>query len=421
MRNYLKSPQIFPLFVVFVITAVVFGINALFAPLFLVIILILVFAGVIFFVARGYLELAKLGLETSSKDTEFQTLIESLKDGVIIYDTDFTILKINRAVEEILGVSGEEVRGKKITPQMIKNPKLGAFVQILFPTLAPTATELSTDSWPQMMRIETSSPALKLYTILNRLKDKQGKTTGFMKIIRDETRETEMVQSKGEFVSVAAHNLRTPLTALNWSLESLANDLKDNSGAQENIKSAKDVVERMIKTVNDLLDISKIEEGKFGYEFKDVELAEFIGQIILQVKPISEEYGINLRFNEGGAKYPVKIDPSRFGIVITNLIDNAIRYNTKGGEVTVSLEKDSRKNTVKTSISDTGIGIPQEELKKIFEKFHRSANAIHAQPNGSGLGLYIAKNIVERHGGQIGAESALGRGTTFWITLPIKS
>jgi signal transduction histidine kinase len=341
---------------------------------------------------------------------------------VIIYDTEFEILKINKAAEEMFGINFKELKGKKITPQMIKTPRFTSLVQILFPSLAPAATELSSDSWPQVVRIETNNPPLKLYTTLNRLNDERGKTAGFVKIVRDETRESEMVESKGEFVSVAAHNLRTPLTALNWSLEALAEDVKDNPEAREKIKNAGEIVERMIKTVNDLLDIAKIEEGKFGYEFKNIELSEFLSQIVAHVKPIAEEYGVSVRFDGSDKKYGARIDPNRFGIVVTNLLDNAIRYNVKGGEVAVSLE-DARekKGFIKIKIADTGIGIPEEERGKIFEKFYRSPNAIHAQPNGTGLGLYITKNIVERHGGEINIESALGRGTTFSIFVPSKN
>ena len=176
----------------------------------------------------------------------------------------------------------------------------------------------------------------------------------------------------------------------------------------------------MIKIVNDLLEAAKIEEGKFGYKFEDTELSQFINKIISYVEPIATGYGISVRFNDGKQKYGVRIDPDRLGMVLSNILDNAIRYNTKGGSVTVSLEEtQNRGRFIKIKVSDTGIGIPEEDLNQIFEKFHRSQNAIQAEPNGSGLGLYIAKNIVKRHGGEIGVESALGRGTTFWLTLPL--
>ena len=416
----MRSPQIFSLFVISVVTIVIFGINAFFAPPLLIIALIIAFIAVFLVVANSYLKIAKLSYEAASENTKFQAVAESLKDGVILYDSSFKILNLNRAAEEILGVNSQEVIGKKITPQLMKNPKLKILTQVLFPALAPAATELSTDSWPQIVRIETEDPPLKLYTTLNRLSDARKKTTGFVKIVRDETREREIVKSKGEFVSIAAHNLRTPLTALNWSLESLSSELNDRPELQERIKNSLDIAERMVKTVNDFLDVAKIEEGKFGYKFEDVELSQFINQIVSHVKPVADGYGVSLHFKGGEQKYKVRIDSNRLGTVITNILDNAIRYNTKGGSVTVSLKEIRDKgNFVRISISDTGIGIPQEDLNKIFEKFHRSQNAIQTEPNGSGLGLYIAKNIIKRLGGDIGVESTLRRGTTFWFTLPL--
>ncbi|MFH0712929.1 MAG: ATP-binding protein [Candidatus Jorgensenbacteria bacterium] len=420
LGSYLRSPYIFSLFVVFVLTMVVFGVNVYFAPTLLVIVTILVFIAVAVVVLNGYLKLAKLSHEIESKNTEFQAATRNLKDGVIIYSPDFEILNLNQAAEEITETRAEEVVGKKITPQSMKDPKLKIITQVLFPTLAPTATDLSKDSWPQIVRIETENPPLKLHTILDRLIDDRKKTVGFIKVVRDETRERGIVESKGEFVSVAAHQLRTPLTALSWSLESLNESLKDKPEIQEQLKASSDLTERMIKIVNDLLDVAKIEEGKFGYKFEDVELSEFISQIISHVEPIATGYGINVRFDDRKKKYGVRIDSSRLGMVLSNILDNAIRYNTKDGNVTITLEEVLNGGRfVKIRIADTGIGIPEEELGHTFEKFHRSQNAIQTEPNGSGLGLYIAKNIVKRHGGEIGVESTLGRGTTFWFTLPL--
>ncbi len=421
LGNYLRDPQILSLFVVFILTVAVFGINFYFAPTPLAVVVFIVFIAVASVVTNAYLKLAKLSREMDAKNAEFQAATQNLKDGIIIYDSDFKILNLNRAAEEIAEIRANDVVGKKITPQSVRDPKLGIIVQILFPTLAPTATDISRDSWPQVVRIETANPPLKLHTVLNRLVDDRKRTVGFIKVVRDETREREIVKSKGEFVSVAAHQLRTPLTALNWSLEDLGSGLGDRSELQEKLKVSRDLTARMIKIVNDLLDAAKIEEGKFGYKFEDTELTQFVSQIISQVKPIAAEYGVAVRLDERGQKYGVRIDENRLGVVLTNLLDNAIRYNTKGGSVTVSLEevRNQGASFVRVSVADTGIGIPEEDLGHLFEKFHRSQNAIQAEPNGSGLGLYIAKNIVKRHGGEIGVESALGRGTTFWFVLPL--
>ncbi len=422
LKNYLRTPEFVSLFTILVLTVLVLGVNIAFAPGVLAVIMLLVFFGVGVVVINGYLRLAKLSAEAGLKTLEFRAATENLKDGIIIYDTDFKILNLNRAAEEILEVKAHDVIGKKITPQMIRHKEFKTLTQVLFPTLAPSLTELSPSSWPQIVRLELEDPPLLLHTTLNRLLNIKGEVIGFIKVIRDETREKEVMRAKNEFISVAAHQLRTPLTALAWSLENLSRNLSFSEKPEllETLKTSRGLTERMLKIVNDLLDAARIEEGKFGYKFEDIELVEFINRIITHIKPVAEEHDINITFNAPSQKYKVRADPNRLGIALTNLLDNAVRYNTKGGGVNLELEETGdRKRFVRIKISDNGIGISQEDLGKIFKKFHRGSNASQVEPNGSGLGLYITKNIVKRHGGDIGVESQLRRGSTFWFTLPL--
>lgn len=419
LKIYARAPEIFSLLIILTLAAILFGINIFFAPFYLVLITILVFLGTAVVIINGYLGLARLNREIEVKTAEFQAATANLKDGIIIYDTNFKILNLNRAGEEILEIKAQEILGEKISPEFIKNRKFKILTQVLFPTLAPTAVQLSEDSWPQIVRLELDDPPLKLHTILNRLINNKGETIGFIKIVRDETREKEIIESKSEFISVAAHQLRTPLTALNWSLENLTKEADEDPNLKEKLKNSRDLVERMLKIVNDFLDVVKIEEGKFGYKFQDVELVNFINQIISHVKPVADEYNIKVIFNAPPKNYPLRTDPNRLGIALTNLIDNAIRYNTKDGSVILNLEEVDGGRFIKVEISDTGVGIPQEDIKKLFDKFYRGKNAIQIEPNGSGLGLYITKNIIKRLGGNIDVKSDLGRGTTFWFTLPV--
>ncbi|MEK7087029.1 MAG: ATP-binding protein, partial [Patescibacteria group bacterium] len=117
----------------------------------------------------------------------------------------------------------------------------------------------------------------------------------------------------------------------------------------------------------------------------------------------------------------INIDPQRLGMALANLIENAIKYNVKNGEVTVSVEELKDRPFLKINVSDTGVGVPKEEINKLFTKFYRGENITQVEPNGSGLGLFIAKNIIQNHGGEIGVQSVPGRGSTFYFTLPLKS
>jgi signal transduction histidine kinase len=241
----------------------------------------------------------------------------------------------------------------------------------------------------------------------------------FFKLIRDQTREKNIVKAKSEFMRVAAHELRTPITAVSWAFESLRDGLNNNPELKQIVESGSTAAERASKIVNSLLDVINIEEGQFGYALQEINLNEFIQGVIAQMKPLKEGYRVSLVFNAPPITYLIQGDPQRLGLVVSTLIDNAIRYNTKSGVVTISLEPVKGRPFVSVRIEDTGIGIPPQDLPKIFTKFYRGSNVQTIEPNGAGLALYIAKKIIERHGGEIGALSTLGRGSEFWFTLPL--
>ncbi|OGY60905.1 MAG: hypothetical protein A3I33_02180 [Candidatus Colwellbacteria bacterium RIFCSPLOWO2_02_FULL_45_11] len=179
---------------------------------------------------------------------------------------------------------------------------------------------------------------------------------------------------------------------------------------------------KLLKIVNDLLDVSKIEEGRFGYNFEQTNLVIFLSEILKNAQAVAKEYDIKLYFDKGAQQQlMVTIDPNRLGLAISNLLDNAIRYNVKNGSVTVNIKLLTDKPFAEVAIADTGIGIPPENMEKVFTKFFRAENVIKRETEGSGLGLFITKNIINRHGGTIRAESVIDRGTTFYFTLPTDS
>lgn len=360
------------------------------------------------------------------KDFEMETIMENIRDGVIIYDTNFTILSMNEAALKITGISTEETLGKTIEPGLINNPRLRTLTQIIFPSLAPSMATISANGWPQIIDITLEEPRTELRTVLNRVINDKNEVVAFMKLVTDMTREKGVLDSKSEFISVAAHQLRTPLTAINWSFESLnkilGGEKPDMAEAANLAKEGWQLTERSLKIVNDLLNAARIEEGRFGFNFEETDLAEFVGIITKQSELAAKEYGIKIVFSPGNQVFRVRIDKELMGIAFANLLDNAMKYNVKNGEVVVSLESDPVSYYAKLVIKDTGVGIPEEEIKKLFQKFYRGTNVIQMEPNGSGLGLYITKNIIEGQGGKISVISQPGRGTSFSVILPtIKS
>jgi signal transduction histidine kinase len=168
-----------------------------------------------------------------------------------------------------------------------------------------------------------------------------------------------------------------------------------------------------------MLDVDRIESGKFRYRFVPVDLPSVIDMVLKDLLPEARKKHITLECKRGAERLPhVNADPEKIRAVIQNLIENAIRYTMDRGKITIATEREE--NSLRVSITDTGIGIPPEQQKNIFKRFFRGTNAIKMETSGSGLGLFIAKSIIEKHGGNIGFQSTEGKGTTFYFSLPLK-
>jgi signal transduction histidine kinase len=421
-RLYSRTPEMVRLWALIGLGAIIVIINALFVPPYLAWVTIIIFLGIGTAIIVINLRLAQSIMELRFKKQEFQSLIEGVRDAVIIYDTNFKILTVNRSAEEIFQISGNELIGRFVDPSLIKSPHFRAITQVMFPSLAPSVTQISEAGvWPQIVNITLEDPKLELYTIIHRVTDDKGNIVGFLKLIKDRTREKAILQSKSEFISVTAHQLRTPLTAMGWSLETLVKMTENDRPELKNlIEETFELSQRTLKITNDILDVSKIEEGRFGYKLEEIDLIKMLKELVETALPVAKQYSIRLYFNPSGMEsLKVQADQSRLSTAILNFIDNAIRYNVKNGKVTVSVQKLADKPFVKISIEDSGIGINTDDLNKLFQKFYRGANAVQVEPNGNGLGLFITRNVIKRHGGEVGAESAINRGSTFWLTLPL--
>ncbi len=385
---------------------------------------LLVFLFIFLNLLSSYRNLSRANFQNKAKNLELESVIENVKDGVVVYDTDFRILDLNKAAEEIFNLSKEEVLGVQIQPGMTTSPRLRTFTETIFPSLASSINTVSDTGWPKVVDLTFEDPHLEIRTSLNQIADQNGRVIAFLKIISNNTRENTILESKSEFLTVSAHQLRTPLTAINWTFESLKSSIskkgeKIDPAIANLVDEGWGLAKRSLKIIEDLLSAAKIEEGKFGFNFVETDLMELLKNIKQSAEVVAKEYGITVNLS-GGGTYVVRADPERLGMAITNILDNAIKYNTKGGGVDVFVEPEPTDQTfVRVSISDTGIGIPKENLPKIFQKFYRSENAQRVEPNGSGLGMYITKNIIESHGGTIHVESQIGRGTTFWFALPV--
>ena len=233
-------------------------------------------------------------------------------------------------------------------------------------------------------------------------------------------REQAISQMKSEFLGLAAHQLRTPLSAMKWALYMA---LEENYGKLSNDLKAlleKGYVsnERLIHLVNDLLNVVQIEEGRFNYTLSRGSIGELIENVIKEVQILVDHKHLKLTFQKPSESLPeVLFDQEKLRLAFMNILDNAIQYTLPGGEIDVSVARRARSLLV--GIKDSGIGISKNDLPRIFTKFFRGIQAIRMHTDGSGLGLFFAKNIIEGHGGKIMVESEEGKGSTFSFTLPL--
>lgn len=232
-------------------------------------------------------------------------------------------------------------------------------------------------------------------------------------------RQAVISQLKSEFISIAAHQLRTPLSVMKWSHHILLDgDVGEISPKQrEMIEKADLANESMIKLVHNLLDAAGIEEGKFGFKFEEMEMTSFLKNLYEQKKLLAENKQVVLRLGSGvSGAWNITGDAERLSMAIGNIIDNAIRYTPSGGTVEVDMKAEP--SAVIVSVKDTGIGISIEDRERLFTKFFRGSSVRHLETLGTGLGLFIAKNVISSHNGVISVESEKGHGTTFFIRLP---
>lgn len=416
--SYLKMPEMRPFWYFLPLAIVLLGINAFYLePIWITIsAAIFVVMGIIIFL--NGIRIARLNSEVKLERNELGSIIANLLDGLVAYDQNFRVVMMNKAAEQLLSVSSSEVIGKPITPESAKDVKFTLLAQILYPSIAPSVVRRTEGgAYPQVADMSFTNPTTEFRITTDRIVDPNGVLLGFVKIIHDRTREVGMLKSKSEFIEVAAHQLRTPLTSINWIFESLAKETMSDS-QKEMVDMGVIAAGNILKTVNDLLDVSQIEEGRYGYNFQAMDINAFAEEVLAEMMPYAKEMGIKLYLKKSESPIGVSIDPQKLGIVLSNLVSNGIKYNIENGEVTVEIKQLEGKPYVEMSVKDTGIGIPADEMQRLFTKFFRADNAQKTVADGTGLGLYITKNIVRRHGGDIWAESQLNRGSIFHVTIP---
>lgn len=353
--------------------------------------------------------------EIKEERNKTKAALVSLSDGLILLDKKKKITLINPEAEKILSVKESEALNKSVNEINDKTGNFNSLYNALGNNIKWTG---------KRHKLVLEKPVKKFFQVSIAKVAIKEDIIGLMIILHDVTREKEIDQMKTEFISIAAHQLRTPLSAIKWTLQMVLNGDMGEIGheAKEYLKKSYKSNERMINLVNDLLNVSRIEEGRFLYDLELVSIQNLIQNIILNSTALADKHKVKIRFNmPKKGLFKIKADDKKIGLAIQNLVDNAIKYSDSGKEVIVGLRriKENKNDFVEVKVKNYGIGISKQEQKKLFSKFFRAKNAIKLQTEGSGLGLFIVKNIIEAHGGKVSFKSEKNKGAVFCIKLPV--
>jgi len=347
---------------------------------------------------------------------KLETLFGSIGDGIIVISSDNKVVMCNQAAEEMTGYKKEELLTKDLMSVFsFMNEKTGEEEASFY-----HGSIVKNKIWhgSDVLLKDSKDMELPISYTVSPLKNVHGNVSGGIFAFQDMTKERELDRAKTEFVSVAVHQLRGPLTAIKSSIEFIEERLKDTK--DENARDVLEILsgsnERLIDLVNDMLNVIRLDSGKTKKEPVNIDMREVIGAVIKEFKLKAEDKGIRINVEIGSKPAVVFVDKDRLRDVIQNLVDNAIKYTPEQGNIAVLLQQLGKEFVL--SIQDSGIGIPKFQQKSLFGKFFRATNAQASKIDGTGLGLYVAKQIVEQAGGKILVESEEAKGSTFTVTLP---
>jgi PAS domain S-box-containing protein len=348
--------------------------------------------------------------------TRLRAILESVGEAIIMVDNLGVCVVANHRVSQVLGLPLSEIMGRSVFEMRTVATRIfrggGAMEWITAPGGGPpieiTTRIVETREEPPRVVHEFSAP----------VQDEAGRVMGRIYVYRDVTKETEVDRMKSEFIATVSHELRTPMTSIKGSLGLLLGGAGGPvpEDARELLLIAQNNTDRLIRLINDILDISRIEAGKMEIRPLPLSVAEAILRATRELEGYAGQRHIDVQLDLPEDLSRAVADSDRLQQVLANLLSNALKFSEPGTAVTVSAGREGSEVWIR--VADQGPGIPAGQQQQIFEKFHRVDNASTRRTGGTGLGLAICKAIVEEHGGRIWVESEAGQGSAFTFTLP---
>jgi len=342
--------------------------------------------------------------ELDDRTTKMEAILRGMVDGVLAVDNTGRIMLVNPVAEKIFNMSMQDVAGRHLI-EVIRNYELNEFINTSLARGTVSFKELILLPGEQILRVHVSP-----------IRDYSGKTLGIVAVMRDITELRKLEKVRSDFVANVSHELRTPLTSIKGFVETLIDGAyKDPNLARRFLNIIDFETGRLYRLINDLLDLSQLETNQIKLNMETVKLPAIIEEIMMIFDTRLEEkkLGFSTRFPENLPG--VKADPDWLRQIFINLVDNAIKYTPPGGKIWI--EAGEKGGFIQIQVCDTGIGIPEQDIPRLFERFYRVDKARSRQEGGTGLGLSIVKHIIKSLGGRIKVESKVGRGSKFIFLL----
>ncbi len=337
----------------------------------------------------------------------YSRLFQSTQEGVIVVNKNKEVLRMNPTALRLLNIdSSQSLEGRQLI-EVIWNYTLDEMTGKVIETGDVFSREISFDHLNNRILDVTVSP----------LFNEKGEIRGAIIVFADITEKKKLEKIRQDFISNVSHELKTPLTSIKAMVEVLLEGGADDSKLRKDfLENINQEVDRLSRLVNDLLLLSRLESDKAFLNPVPTDFVSLVTRTVSRFQPRAMKEGLTLTLDIKGEIPPIKVDVNYIDQVISNLIDNAIKYTPSGGKIDVLVEDLGKE--VKVSVKDTGIGISKEDLPRVFERFYRGDKSRNLSLGGVGLGLSIVRHIVEAHGGKVGVESSLGKGSTFYFILP---
>lgn len=357
--------------------------------------------------------------EVVGQRERLRVLLGSLPAGVTMFEVaGGTLVATNRSAETLFGRAvATSVRASEVVDsfRLLREDGSPYPIDELPLTVAIKRGEASVKNDVFVARPDGTKIVLR--TLASPVRDEKGRIVSVVAVWEDATKEFEVSKMKSDFISLASHQLRTPLTAIKWAIEAADDETAGllSPSQRRTLDLAHQSTIRMIHLVNDLLNVSRIERGAIPLNPENVDVGTICEEAVAEIAPHVAEKGLILDNKAVGLGTAV-LDQKLIFQVIVNLLSNAVKYTAKGGRIEIGGKRGAEE--VELYVRDTGVGIPSDAQAHMFEKFYRAYN-VATSTEGTGLGLFLVKSVIETSGGRVWFESQLGRGTTFRFTLPL--